>query len=98
MIAAMWYNTRRARAIPALHRHRSGERDVRGLQGSRVRRLNIMDGDEINTRNFDALVEMIASAEGDVIIDNGASSFVAAVALPHQQPGAGIAPRRRATS
>ncbi|ERI51159.1 hypothetical protein N878_23615, partial [Pseudomonas sp. EGD-AK9] len=28
------------------------------------------------TRNFDALVEMIASAEGDVIIDNGASSFV----------------------
>jgi hypothetical protein len=41
-----------------------------------VRRINILDGDEINTRNFDALVELIASAEDDVIIDNGASSFV----------------------
>ena len=47
-----------------------------GYKALNVRRLNIMDGDEINTRNFDALVEMIASAEGDVIIDNGASSFV----------------------
>ncbi len=35
-----------------------------------------MEGDEINTRNFDALVEIIATAENDVIIDNGASSFV----------------------
>lgn len=41
-----------------------------------VRRLHIMDGDEINTRHFDALVELIAPAENDVIIDNGASSFV----------------------
>ena len=47
-----------------------------GYQALDVRRLHIMDGDEINTRNFDALVEMIAAAEGDVIIDNGASSFV----------------------
>ena len=47
-----------------------------GYQALNVRRLNIMDGDEINTRNFDALVEMVASAEADVIIDNGASSFV----------------------
>ena len=44
-----------------------------GYKALNVRRLNIMEGDEINTRNFDALVEMIASAEGDVIIDNGAS-------------------------
>lgn len=41
-----------------------------------VRRLNILDGDEINTRNFDALVELIAASKDDVIIDNGASSFV----------------------
>ena len=41
-----------------------------------VRRLNIMEGDEINTRNFDSLVELIASTTDDVIIDNGASSFV----------------------
>ncbi|MCU7927536.1 MAG: conjugal transfer protein TraL [Candidatus Thiodiazotropha sp. (ex Dulcina madagascariensis)] len=47
-----------------------------GYKALDVRRLNIMEGDEINTRNFDALVEIIASAENDVIIDNGASSFV----------------------
>lgn len=47
-----------------------------GYKGLNVRRLNIMDGDEINTRNFDALVELIAPAQSDVIIDNGASSFV----------------------
>ncbi len=47
-----------------------------GYKALNVRRLDIMDGDEINTRNFDALVEMIASADGEVIIDNGASSFV----------------------
>lgn len=47
-----------------------------GYKKLNVRRLNLMEGDEINTRNFDALVEMIAGAPGDVIIDNGASSFV----------------------
>ena len=35
-----------------------------------------MDGDEINTRNFDDLVEQIATSKNDIIIDNGASSFV----------------------
>ena len=35
-----------------------------------------MDGDEINSRKFDALVELIAPSTDDVIIDNGASSFV----------------------
>ena len=39
-------------------------------------RLEIMDGDEINSRKFDALVEILASAKDDVIVDNGASSFV----------------------
>lgn len=47
-----------------------------GYKALKVRRLNIMDGDEINTRNFDVLVELIATAENDAIIDNGASSFV----------------------
>lgn len=47
-----------------------------GYKALNVRRLHIMDGDEINTRHFDALVELIAPAENDVIIDNGASSFV----------------------
>lgn len=47
-----------------------------GYKALDVRRLHIMDGDEINSRHFDALVELIAPAENDVIIDNGASSFV----------------------
>lgn len=47
-----------------------------GYKALKVRRLNIMEGDEINTRSFDVLVELIATAENDVIIDNGASSFV----------------------
>jgi hypothetical protein len=42
----------------------------------KVRRLNIMEEDEINTRNFDALIELIASTKDDVIVDNGASSFI----------------------
>ena len=41
-----------------------------------VQRLRIMDGDEIDPRSFDNLVEMIAAAKGDVIVDNGASTFV----------------------
>lgn len=47
-----------------------------GYKALNVRRLNILDGDEINTRHFDALIELIASTDSDVIIDNGASSFV----------------------
>lgn len=47
-----------------------------GYRALNVQRLNIMDGDEINTRKFDELVELIAPAETPVIIDNGASSFV----------------------
>ena len=48
----------------------------KGYQVLNVRQLNIMEGDEINTRHFDSLVELIASTKDDVIIDNGASSFV----------------------
>ena len=47
-----------------------------GYKALGVKRLQIMDGDEINPRNFDALIEMIAHSKDDVIIDNGASSFV----------------------
>ena len=47
-----------------------------GYKGLDVKQLKIMEADEINPRSFDALVEMIASATNDVIIDNGASSFV----------------------
>ena len=47
-----------------------------GYKALNVHRLNIMNGDEINTRNFDSLVELVAAADSDVVIDNGASSFV----------------------
>lgn len=47
-----------------------------GYKALGVKRLQIMDGDEINPRNFDALIELIAPSKDDVIIDNGASSFV----------------------
>ncbi|HEM6995281.1 TPA: conjugal transfer protein TraL [Legionella pneumophila] len=47
-----------------------------GYKELNVTRLNIMDGDEINSRYFDNLIELIAQTSQDVIIDNGASSFV----------------------
>lgn len=47
-----------------------------GYKALKVKRLQIMDGEEINPRNFDSLIELIAPAKDDVIIDNGASSFV----------------------
>lgn len=47
-----------------------------GYKSIGAKRLQILEGDEINTRNFDALVEQISRAKEDIIIDNGASSFV----------------------
>ncbi|QBS13536.1 ArsA-related P-loop ATPase [Legionella geestiana] len=47
-----------------------------GYKALNVKQLQIMDGEEINTRNFDELIEMIALIKDDAIIDNGASSFV----------------------
>jgi hypothetical protein len=47
-----------------------------GYKELNVRRLHIMEGDEINPRHFDALVELIGPTTDDAIIDNGASSFV----------------------
>lgn len=44
--------------------------------GLKVRHLGIMEGNEINSRNFDSMIEMIAGSEVPVVIDNGASSFV----------------------
>lgn len=47
-----------------------------GYRALNVQKLQIMEADEINPRSFDLLVEMIAAASDDVIVDNGASSFV----------------------
>ncbi len=49
-----------------------------GYKSLEVRGIELLDAnEEIDSRNFDVLVELIAGAgERDVIIDNGASSFV----------------------
>ena len=47
-----------------------------GFKSLKVERLDIMEGDEINPRHFDVLIEKIANTQNDVVIDNGASSFV----------------------
>lgn len=47
-----------------------------GFKALNVKRLELMEGEEINTRHFDYLIELIAPTTEDVIIDNGASSFV----------------------
>ena len=47
-----------------------------GYKALKVHRIEIMENDEINSRHFDALVELVASSQNDAIIDNGASSFV----------------------
>ena len=41
-----------------------------------VQRINILEGDEINTRQFDSLIELVSKSKTDVVVDNGASSFV----------------------
>ena len=41
-----------------------------------VQRINILEGNEINTRQFDLLIELISKSKTDVVVDNGASSFV----------------------
>ena len=48
-----------------------------GYKKLNVKKLEILEGDEINSRHFDTLIEMIAtSGDEDIIIDNGANSFV----------------------
>lgn len=47
-----------------------------GYAALNVRKLDIMEMDEINVRNFDTLVDWLANAKDDVIIDSGAATFV----------------------
>ena len=48
-----------------------------GFEALNVNRLDLMEGDEIDSRKFDSLIESISKSESDVVIDNGASTFVA---------------------
>ena len=48
-----------------------------GYKAFDVKRAEIMEGEDINQRNFDKLMETILQAScDDVIVDNGASSFI----------------------
>ena len=57
-------------------------------QSLKVHHLQILKGDEIDPRSFDQLVELVAKAKEDVVIDNGASSFVplSAYVITNQVP------------
>lgn len=46
------------------------------FKGLGVRRVNIMQGDKINERIFDNIVEEILTKESNFVIDTGASAFV----------------------
>lgn len=54
-----------------------------GYADLNVKRLDILEADDISSRKFDALIEIIDNADADksgppktIIVDNGASSFV----------------------
>lgn len=47
-----------------------------GYRALEVRRLQILQDDEIDPRAFDQVIDALASHAGDCVIDNGASSFV----------------------
>ncbi|KXU36462.1 conjugal transfer protein TraL [Ventosimonas gracilis] len=47
-----------------------------GYDSLDVQTLDVMQGDKINSRSFDMLIELISKTTEDTIIDNGASSFI----------------------
>lgn len=47
-----------------------------GFKALNVKHLDLMEDDEINPHKFDELIDLISKSKSDVIIDNGASTFV----------------------
>ena len=47
-----------------------------GYAALNVRKLSLLNGDEIDVRNFDTLLDWLASSEVDAIVDNGAATFL----------------------
>jgi len=47
-----------------------------GYRALGVRKLDLLQGDEIDVRNFDTLLEWLVDLEEDAIVDNGAATFV----------------------
>lgn len=48
-----------------------------GYKALDVKTYEIMEGDDVNPRKFDKVMEAVAESEEDVIIDNGSSSYIA---------------------
>jgi hypothetical protein len=42
-----------------------------------VQSYDVMEGDDVNPRKFDKVMELVAESKEDVIIDNGSSSYIA---------------------
>ena len=47
-----------------------------GFKALNVKHLDLMEDDDINPHKFDDLIDLISKSKSDVIIDNGASTFV----------------------
>jgi MinD-like ATPase involved in chromosome partitioning or flagellar assembly len=47
-----------------------------GFKKLSVKSLEIMNGDKVDIRKFDKLIEMILKSTDPIVIDNGASSFI----------------------
>lgn len=47
-----------------------------GYKALGVRKLPLLQGDEIDVRHFDTLLEWLVNLEEDAIVDNGAATFV----------------------
>lgn len=48
-----------------------------GYKALNVQRFKVMEGDDVDPWKFDQMIELIEKSKEDVIIDNGASSFIA---------------------
>lgn len=66
-----------------------GNATFTGFSALDVSHIEIMRGDEIDPRSFDQLIERISEHDGDVVVDNGASSFIplASYMLQNDIPG-----------
>ena len=47
-----------------------------GFKKLKVKQLNLLEENQINTRNLDTLIEWIATTKNDIVIDNGAATFI----------------------
>ncbi len=46
-----------------------------GFKAFNVKKLALLENGDINPRNFDAMMELVAGAKGPVVIDSGASTY-----------------------